>query len=348
MGRPFIDYYISPLPPPRFPSDSGDSTPSSLPDLESNTSGEEPSLDPYSIDDRDMNYEVDMTTEVEDQPPSPVRTSEDPDSRSERDFAQRAPTPAISTHQQPRYDFRDTTRAQSGSFNPLPLGGVAPHRAPTPFPRAVQPPAALPDVIPASHSSAIPVNPTTARASTRTVDSLLRSPVLGERNYSADADDAYHAAGALFPPFPDPEIPPARPYRPNLHSPAPPALNRAVAPPVDPIRPYMLAAPPSISPAGNNIIIIGDIIPDTLNAKLIYPLNQLRIMLTKVEQDIGHLPHNMVNSIAGQITSIQKMLKALRRNTFATVEDYYLIKTEGNSVSPSYSHTITPPNTRIA
>ena len=205
MGRPFIDYYISPLPPPRFPSDSGDSTPSSLPDLESNTSGEEPSLDPYSIDDRDMNYEVDMTTEVEDQPPSPVRTSEDPDSRSERDFAQRAPTPAISTHQQPRYDFRDTTRAQSGSFNPLPLGGVAPHRAPTPFPRAVQPPAALPDVIPASRSS---------------------------------------------------------------------------APPVDPIRPYMLAAPPSISPAGNNIIIIGDIIPDTLNAKLIYPLNQLRIMLT--------------------------------------------------------------------
>lgn len=348
MGRPFIEY-CSPKP---SPSHSSNSSYTDLPDLESITSSEDISTDPYFFplltNNRIMNHEFLMAAAPENPSPSNVPSSEDPDPRDQDDFTPEAPAPPPPHNHIPRYNLRASTIAQA---NPRPISprGVAPHRFPLAaaqhaiLPHAA-PPQLPPELVPPDmpvNSAPSPVQRTIASTTNPRVEDSFTLGSSPEPTLSGRAYDAYEDAR-----YPSLAVPyqPLRPYQPYLHPRAHPLFDTPVGRPIGQIKPHLFDAPPSISASHEEIILHGYITPNRISGDIIHHLNTLRAQLKKLQDELGQLPHHSVKSIDADVDHMKATLQLLRRNTFSTLEDYHLVRTYRNDPSLSaYSPTVRNP-----
>ena len=102
------------------------------------------------------------------------------------------------------------------------------------------------------------------------------------------------------------------------------------------IKPFEYESPTVITPRGP-IILQDCLLPKNITGEVLSHLNVLKTQLDELQQQLGALPHNLVKKIDDDVDQIQATLKTLRRQTFSTFEDHYMVKTYNNC--PSYLPT---------
>lgn len=102
------------------------------------------------------------------------------------------------------------------------------------------------------------------------------------------------------------------------------------------IKPFEYESPTKITSHGP-IILQDCFLPENITGDVLSHLNVLKTQLDKLQRQLGTLPHNLVKKIDDDVDQIQATLKTLRRQTFSTFEDHYMVKTYNNC--PSYLPT---------
>lgn len=344
MGIPFAGY-VSPASLSRTPSSSlGSPPPLETPTDSGSESSAYTSDQEIASNTNIMNTNSDLATPTEDSPPSPDANLEDPDSRDQANSPLAAPAPGNSTNSVAPYRFRASTVAQRRSRHPLPRG-IAPIRAPNAAAAVLR--AALSSLPTYSTSFDAPANPAPTSVQLA-AESLSPDGVQGPSGsglsagptQSERAHDAYQAG--LHPNVHVPPVPPSVPINvrahPGFHSPP------LFGPIVGQIRPYAYDPPARITPSHQLITLQGNLMVNTVHDTIIYQLNDLRERLELVQRKLGPVPYQYINGAAGELANALKTLKTLRRNTFAALEDYHLIKTYNNDpVVSGYSPTFNNP-----